>query len=179
MQCDPSTVVDGAMSEKIPELRVLLKKRADGTAVLQCTRRDGTVTWQRHDKPANFYPFHDLRHFAVETALGFRTGFFGLLADGWDIADTGGKGAQGKLSPDSILVEQIVGLLDREQSGGAPPMTAAEFNAQLDKMLGSDPNRPRFTDNHLTRVRNRTQELHKQWAATAAGSTLDLTFNRD
>jgi hypothetical protein len=167
------------MSKKIPELRVQFKKRADGRAVLQCTRRDGTVTWQRHDKHANFFPFHDLRHFAVETTLALRNGFYGLLADGWEIEDTTGKGARGRLSPDSILVEQIVGLLDREQSGGAPPMSAAEFNAQLDTIVGNDPNRPRFTDDQLTRVRNRTQELHNQWAATAADSTLDLTFNRD
>src|SRR5262249_21577759 len=115
----PLSAREFVMSKKIPELRVQFKKRADGTVVLQCTRRDGTVTWQRHDKHAIFYSFHDLRHFAVETTLAFRNGFYGLLADGWDIEDTGGKGARGKLSSESILVEQIVGLLDREQSGGA------------------------------------------------------------
>src|SRR5262245_13689008 len=170
--------MDNVMNEKTPELRVQLSKRADGTAVLRCTRRDGTVTWQRYDKHSNFYPFHDLRHFAVETMLGFRSGFYGLLADGWDIVDTGGKGPRGKLTSTSILVEHIVGLLDREQSGGAPPMSAAEFEEQLQIVLGSDPNRPQLTDSQLTRVRNRVQELHNQWAATAAGSTLELTFNR-
>jgi len=164
---------------KVPELRVQLTKRTDGSVVLRCVRRDGSATWQRHDKHANFFPFHDLRHFAVETTLGLGKGFYGLLAEGWDIADTTGKGRRGKLSPASVFVEHIVGLLERERAGGAPPLSASEFNAQIDTMLGTDPERPSFTDAQLMNVRNRTQELHSQWARIPIGSTLELTFSRD
>lgn len=163
---------------KIPELRVQLTKRTDSSVVLRCVRRDGSATWQVHKKHADFYPFHDLRHFALETAMGFDKGFYGLIADGWDIEDTTGKGARGRLSVASLLVEHAVGLLDREGSGGAPPLSAAEFNAQIETALGIDPNRPRFTDEKLKNVRSRTEELHKQWASTPAGSTLELTFSR-
>src|SRR6185295_7095747 len=98
------TVIDSrnAMTERVPELRVQFTKRTDGGVVLRCLRRDGSVTWQRHEKQAIFFSFHDLSHFAVETGLGFQSGFYGLLADGWDIGDTGGKGARGKLPPDSV-----------------------------------------------------------------------------
>ena len=164
---------------KIPELRVQLTKRADGSVVLRCVRRDGSATWQHHIKHASFYPFHDLRHFAVETTLDLRKGFYGLIADGWDIADTTGKGARGKLSAASVFVEHIVGLFERERVGGALPLSASEFNAQIDAMIGTDPERPKFTDTELTAVRNRTEELHKQWAGIPVGSTLELTFNRD
>ena len=32
---------------------------------------------------------HDLIHYVVETTLGYREAFFGLLAAGWDIQDFG------------------------------------------------------------------------------------------
>jgi hypothetical protein len=162
-----------------PELHVQLTKKTDGCVVLRCTRRDGSVTWQRYDKHSGFYAFHDLRHFAVETVLGCPSGFYGLLADGWDIADTGGKGARGKLSPASILVEHMVGLLDRELSGGSSPMSAVEFNAQLDQAVGIDPKRLPISEGQLARVRNRTEELHKQWVGLPPGSALELDFTRE
>jgi hypothetical protein len=164
---------------KVPELRVQFTKRTDGSVVLRCVRRDGSATWQRHEKHASFFSYHDLRHFAVETTLGLGKGFYGLIADGWDIADTTGKGARGKSSAASVFVEHIVGLFERERAGGALPLSASEFNAQIDAMIGTKPDRPSFTDAQLTNVRNRTEELHTQWAGIPVGSTLELTFNRD
>jgi hypothetical protein len=161
-----------------PELSVHFTKRSDGTVILRCTRRDGSATWQRHDKHGAFFSYHDLSHFAVETTLGYRSGFYGLLADGWDIADTGGKGARGKLSADSILVEHVVGLFDRERSGGARPLGAADFNRCIDEMVGADPNRRALTDAQLTDVRKRIEELHSQWAGIPPGGTLELAFDR-
>jgi hypothetical protein len=165
-------------SATIPELRLQFTKRKDGAVVLRCLRRDGSATWQRHEKHATFFSFHDLSHFAVETTLGLHSGFYGLLADGWDIADTGGKGTRGKLQPSSILVEHIVGLFDRERAGGAPALSAAEFNTQIDEMAGRDSARQPITEAQLTQVRNRIQELHNQWAAVPAGSTFELNFDR-
>jgi hypothetical protein len=164
---------------KGPELRVQFTKRTDGSVVLRCVRRDGSATWQRHEKHASFFSYHDLRHFAVETTLGLRKGFYGLIADGWDIADTTGKGARGKFSAASVFVEHIVGLFERERAGGAPPLSASEFNAQIHTMIGTDPDRPSFTDAQLTNVRNLTEELHNRWAGIPVGSTLELTFSRD
>ena len=163
---------------KTPELQIQFTKRADGSVVLRCVRRDGSVTWERHDQHGAFYAFHDLRHFAVETVLGLRSGFYGLIADGWNITDTTGKGSRGTLSAGSILTEHIVGLFDRELSGGASPLSGAEFNAQLEAMLGRDPHRPQFTDAQLAAVRRRTDELHQAWQQTPPGSTLELMFDR-
>ena len=161
-----------------PEILVQFTKRTDGAVVLRCIRRDGSATWERHDKHAAFFSYHDLSHFVVETTLGFRKGFYGLIADGWDITDTTGKGSRGKLSAASILVEHVVGLFDRERAGGASPLSAEEFNSQIDEMTGKDPLRKPFTDAQLTEVRRRIQELHQRWAAVPAGSLLELTFDR-
>jgi hypothetical protein len=159
-----------------PELRVQLTKRPDGGAVLRCVRADGSATWQRQEGArAMFFPFHDLTHYAVETTLGFRAGFYGLIADGWDIDDTGGKGRRGRLPAEAVLVEHVVGLLDRERVGGAAPLSADEFRAQL-AAAGQAP--PSLDDARLAATRARMDGLHDAWAALAAGGTLELPFDR-
>ena len=71
--------------------------------MLRCVRADGSLTWQKQtDRHAAFFALHDLTHFAVETTLGYARGFFGLIAEGWDFEDTGGKGARGPLPPEAI-----------------------------------------------------------------------------
>jgi hypothetical protein len=114
----------------------------------------------------------------VETTLAFRRGFYGLIGDGWDIGDTEGKGARGPLPAEAILAEHVVGLFDRERVGGAPELTAAEFNtlvAQLVEMKRIQVGRT-FTDAELRATRQRIRELHQQWAELALGSALELRF---
>ena len=162
-------------------LRILLTSRADGGAVLRCERADGSVTWQRHEgRNAQFFPLHDLTHYAAETTLGARRGFFGLVADGWDIADTGGKGARGPLPAQALLVEHLVGFLDAERASGSR-WTAADFQAQASQVVaehgesvGTVP-----TDEMLASIRARRAELFARWAALEVGGTLELTFDPD
>jgi hypothetical protein len=169
------------MANPTPELLVQFTKRADGSAVLRCVRPDGSATWQRQDRHAPFFSFHDLTHFAVETTLGFRSGFYGLLADGWTIADTGGKGDRGRLPAEAVLVEHLVGLFDRERVGGAAALSDDEFNTLVEQLAatGRIEQAPSFTEVQLTAVRARIEALHGQWAALAEGATLELPFDRD
>ena len=156
-------------------LEVQLTKRADGSVVMRCTREDGSVTWQKHEKHAAFYSFHDLTHFAVETVLGFAEGFYGLVANGWSIEDTTGKGVRGKPPEEAIVVEHVVGLFDRERSGGGAVLEATQFSALLEQMTGLKLKRA-FTDHQLTAVRARIAELHEKWVSIPEGSSLYLTF---
>jgi hypothetical protein len=169
------------MRDTTPELRIRFTKRHDGAVVLQCVRRDGSATWERHEKHAVFFSFHDLSHLAVETVLGFRRGFYGLVAEGWDIGDTSGKGKRGKLPSESILVEHVVGLLDRERVGGAVPLSANDFNAHVAQFVTNDHLEPArtFSEEELAAVRLRIQSLQDEWAAVPAGSFFQLTFNRE
>jgi hypothetical protein len=148
-------------------LRIQMQKRADGGGVLRCTRPDGSVTWQKQtQRHAAHFAMHDLSHFAVELALGFKRGFFGLIAEGWDIEDTTGKGARGRLPEEAADVERIVGLFDTERAGGVI-YTAAEFNQ----------NSPRpVEDADLARVRKLRSELFTKWFAVEPGASLDLQF---
>jgi hypothetical protein len=163
------------VTRPVSPLSIRLTRRADGGAVLHCGRADGSSTWQRHEgRNAAYFPFHDLTHFALESTLGFRQGFFGLIAAGWDVADTGGKGARGPLPDEARLVEHLAGLLDRERVGGAAPLTADEVQAQL--RMHAETGRigavPALTDAQLDAVRARARALHEAWAALAPGESL-------
>ena len=152
-------------------MKVQIAKKADGSGVLRCVRDDGSVTWQKQtDRHAAYFALHDLTHFAVETALGLRRGFFGLIAEGWDIDDTTGKGARGPLPPEAGEAEMIVGVFSAERAGGSI-WTVEEFN-ECAKMSGTRA----LTLDEIVRVKKKRSELFQQWSAVAPGATLELEF---
>src|SRR5260370_27935721 len=95
--------------------RIEIAKQADGNGVLRGIRQDGSITWQKQTRHAAYFALHDLTHYAVETSLHYGRGFFGLIAEGWDIEDTTGKGSRGPLPEEAVEVEKIVGLFDSER----------------------------------------------------------------
>src|SRR5712671_7932495 len=115
-------------------LKIEIAKQPDGAGVLRCTRQDGSVTWQKQTRHAAHFALHDLTHYAVETALGYRHGFFGLIAEGWDMEDTTGKGIRGPLPAEAIEVERIIGLFDAERASGVL-WTPEEFSARAPRPL--------------------------------------------
>ncbi len=159
-------------------LRIDITKRADGATILCCTRADGSVCWQRQEVPqARFFPRHDLTHYAVESALGADRGFFGLIAQGWDIADTEGKSARGPLAGQAIFVEHLVGLIERGGIGRAP-LSAAEVNEQVAELeaQGRLADALPVTDELLLAVRAQIAELHGRWTSLNPGGMLTLWF---
>jgi len=161
-------------------LTIQLTKRDDGGAVLRCVRADGSATWQRHaGRQATFFPLHDLTHYTVESELGFGNAFYGLIAQGWTIEDTGGKGARGALPAEAIHVEQLVGALDLERAGMAE-WTAPSLNEEAAKfaaLRGLPAPRP-LDDDQLGRVRSRLLDLFARWSALMPGETLELPFDQ-
>jgi hypothetical protein len=152
-------------------VRVQITKKADGSGVLRCVRADGSVTWQKQtDRHAAFFSLHDLTHFAVETTLGYRRGFFGLIAEGWDIEDTTGKGARGPLPPEAGEAEMIVGLFSAERASGVI-WTVDEFNESA-AMVGTR----KLTFDEIVHVKKKRSELFQQWSAVEPGATLELQF---
>ena len=112
-------------------LIVQIAKRADGAGVLRCTRADGSVTWQKQTRHAMHFALHDLTHFAVESTLGSRRGFFGLIAEGWEIDDTTGKGLRGRLPQEAVEVEHIVGMFDTERARAEDDMVIERSGATV------------------------------------------------
>lgn len=161
-------------------MKIKITKRADGGSVLSCTRDDGTVTWQRQrGKNAVFFPLHDLTHYAVETTLGHEAGFYGLLAEGWDISDFGSPWPRGPMPDDALTSELIVGFLDVERASGVLG-TAADLNekaALYNADHGHSPKWKTLTDDDLTRVRSASGQLIARWRALDPGESIELLFH--
>jgi hypothetical protein len=159
-------------------LRILLSKRADGVVIFRCERPDGTATWQRGNKKANFFfAFHDLTHYAVETTLGWKRGFYGLLAEGWSITDFGEPWPRGRIPSDAEPAEFVVGMLDLERVSGFP-ITADECNKNLAAFLASwgAPCPWTITEDQFTRMRTKARSLWTEWELLPAGGTIELAF---
>jgi len=149
-------------------MRVQITKRADGAGLLRCTRDDGSVVWQKQpDRHAVHFALHDLTHFAVETTLCCRHGFFGLVAQGWDMDDVTGKGARGALPPEATQIESLVGLFDAERVS-ATMWTTEEFNL-VSKF------RP-LSEQEISRIKACRGDLFARWFALGTGGTLELSF---
>ena len=164
----------------MPELLIRIKKKSDGSAALTCARRDGSVTWQRQEgEQGRFFPIHDLTHYAVETVLGHRRGFYGLVADGWDLSDFGAPWPKGRLPADLDPSELIVGFLDRERAGGVE-WSAAEFNEGAAKYYAQHrlAGTCLVTGEQLKQIRAALREVIARWQALPAGETLELPFER-
>ena len=159
-------------------LIIRITKHADGDVVLRCDRADGTSTWQRQQgRNAGFFALHDLTHYAVESVLGCHLGFFGLIAAGWDIADTEGRSRRGPLPVETVAVEHMVGFLDVERARRA--VSSADEWMEQATLAGIDlrcVTGRRITDDELHAIRARRGELFARWAMLEAGGYLDLSF---
>jgi hypothetical protein len=163
----------------MPALKVQITKRTGGGAILKCVRADGSETWQKQQgHQAAFFPLHDLTHFAVESELGIREAFYGLIASGWSIEETGTRGSAAKLPADALFAENVAGTLDRERASGTR-WTAEEFNyaLALHETAHGRAEPRKLTDDDLARIRKRRAELFAQWAELPAGQTLELQFD--
>jgi hypothetical protein len=160
-------------------MTIRFKKNRDGSVAFTCARPDGTATWQRNEGGnAHFFAYHDLTHYAVETELGHQRGFFGLVAEGWDLADFGSPWPRGPIPADADPSELIVGFLDGERAMGQALTGAqlAEQTATFFASRGIDADPPALTDADLARIRARRAELFARWQALPPGETLELEF---
>ncbi|HEY7893442.1 MAG TPA: hypothetical protein VIC24_00940 [Gemmatimonadaceae bacterium] len=168
----------------MPDLAIRIKRAADGSAALTCVRADGSVTWQRQTGPlGTFFPTHDLTHYAVETTLGYRRGFYGLIADGWEISDFGDQQKKSDIPREAREAELVVGVFEMEHRMGADwsPSELREQGARYAASTSPARHRlamPPLSDEVIARVRASRGALFEQWAATAPGDTLELPFSR-
>jgi len=161
------------------ELLIQIKKKPDGDYVLSCSRADGSVTWQRHGgQTGRFFPLHDLTHYAVETVLKHRRGFYGLVADGWNLEDFGSPWPRGPLPDDMDPSEGIVGLLDLERTQGGRRTVSDLLAAAEGTPSVAAATMVRVGEAELDAVRARRTELIAMWEELPAGGALELPFDR-
>jgi hypothetical protein len=161
-----------------PALTIRLTRRADDAVVFELRRSDGTTTWQKRiGQVSDFFVIHDLTHYAVETELGFREAFYGLVAAGWDLSDFGTPWPRGPLPADALPAEVIVGCFDTARASGEP-LTAEACNAAMASYFANAkmPVPLLVTDDALVRVRNRLSGLTARWRTVPVRGTLELPF---
>jgi hypothetical protein len=165
----------------MPDLIVRFKKKSDGSAALSCTRADGTVSWQRQEgQLAQFFPLHDMTHLAVESVLGLRRSFYGLVAEGWDITGFALPGFRERLTDEALFAELIVGFFDLERQM-SERLTAADFNDKAAAYC-ADHERPappvRLTPEQVDEIRVVRDNYFAHWRAAQAGDVLEMAFER-
>lgn len=164
----------------MPDLTIHIKKKTDGSAALRCVRADGTTTWQRQEGSHGvFFPLHDLTHYSVETVLGFRRAFYGLVSDGWDLSTFEEPGLKSRLPDEAGLAEVIVGFFDIERATGVAG-SADDFNWKIQSYRengGLGPTTFRMTDDALVRIRAVRDGLFATWRALPPGDTMTLMFS--
>lgn len=166
-------------------MQIRFKRHPDDSASITCTRRDGSVTWQRQRGQLGLvFPPHDLTHYAVETTLGYRHGFYGLLADGWEIGDFATPWPRGPIPPEALEVELIVGVFDAERRQ-MTRWTAAEFADHAAQYVAARaavrhevaPTPRTLTQDEIDAVRVARDALFARWHALGPGGELVLEFN--
>lgn len=152
--------------------------RPKGTPVLTCVRDDGSVTWSKSAHGGFFGP-HDLMHYAVETTLGMRRAFFGLVAEGWDVVTFEERGAAARLPAEALYAEQIVNLLLQETVEGGR-RAATEFNSTLAAAVAGArkalPAPPMVTELQLSQIRDRFDELARRYRTLGEEESLEVSF---
>jgi hypothetical protein len=142
------------------------------------------VTWQRQRGVlGTVFPPHDLTHYAVETTLGFRRGFYGLLAEGWNIGDFVAPWPRGPIPAEAQEVELLVGFFQSDQRSDSA-WTLEEFTQHAESFLSASVARkhksmvtPRaMTTDDLARVRSERDALMARWHALTASEELVLAF---
>jgi hypothetical protein len=164
--------------DSTPLLTLRFAIKRDGTPVLSVTRRDGSVAWQRQK---HFFPVHDLGHYAIESVLGLRQAFWGMMADGWEFADFGTPWPRGPMpnAAEALLAEVIAGWLDNFARDVRDDETgAAELNAHLAAYCAQHGmEAPRtIAPGEFARIRALRADLARRWQALAPGETMELRF---
>ena len=157
-------------------MTIRFTKGKDKPDTLTCRRDDGSCTWT----PLNLAAGHDLGHYAVETTLGFRSAFFGLLAQGWNIQDFGRpdpqSGRKPVLPPEAMQAEVLAGLLDMERRSCRPPAHALFLGMLASACAGLGLPAPALGTAQLDAIRACRLGLVRRWAEVGEGTFLELDF---
>lgn len=137
-------------------------------------RDDGSVTWMR---ASLYFIRHDLSHYAIETTLGYRTAFMGMINAGMGIRDFEDrkKRLSMHVTDEAWYAESMANIFMMELAQGR----VEDFNqvaaaAFAEMKLPVPP--PRLTLAEGDEIRRRLQELITQWQQVPEKESLLLTF---
>lgn len=141
-------------------MEVAFTKVSDTRHVVSVRRRDGSV--ESIELDSRSFLGHDLAHFAVESELGIRGGFWGSVADGSHLTGAGLGG------PQLELAERIAGPMQTMLR------TEADEQRIADVLRRVAPERA--DDDLAARLHERLRQLRGHWNATAYGEAMLLDW---
>jgi hypothetical protein len=160
-----------------------IKKTPEG-CVLSCIRADDTVAVQR-TAHGGFFALHDLMHYAVESTLGFRRAFLGLMADGWSFGTFGDRTdpRYGSMPVEAVWAENPVAALSRVCGDPAwrdeelLESLAEDVNHELSAVLVRQGVEGfRIAPEKLAETLCLFASLADRWAGVSIGGYLELEF---
>lgn len=160
-------------------MKIEFKKRKQGTSVMICTRVDGTTTWSANK--TDFFIYHDLIHYAVESTLGYQQAFYGLIAEGINVPDFELDKSERPIKLSTELptkasqTEVIVSLLQAEQ---LQHYRDDDFLSTLRQTLEQHglPYSSDLTQQKLNLIRNLINELFNKWQQLQENESIQLSF---
>ncbi len=158
-------------------MQLRLKKKPRSPAVITAIRRDGSTTSGQLGT-GDFGAWHDLAHYAVETTLGLRSGFLGLLEQGWNFGDFTAPGAAAGFPDEAIAAECIVGQLTNLVLSG-PEVDCDDFNWLVGLAVGGvrpQAVAPVLDKKQFHALRECYEGLLARWRALPDGEALQLTW---
>ena len=138
---------------------------------LTCIRDDGSVTWTHLHRG---FVQHDFAHYVVETMLGFKNAFFGLVARGYDIPDFSAPKAERpfEIPREAVDTEPIVALLQ------ADLLESLGYSGESDGIFQDHSTSlpVNLTDEQLEVMRGKLRALLQQWRDLQPGESMTLQF---
>lgn len=153
-------------------MQICFLKGVNKPHTLRCVRKDGSQTYTQ--LPGDFRPQHDLAHFAVESVLGFKNSFFGLVSQGHDMEELAETRDRSWIPGEAQLTEVIVMTLQHERAGTVAPEDFVRMLAESCRGLNLSP--PVLSEGVLEAMRREFGELVGRWNGLAPGETLELVF---
>ena len=148
-------------------------------SVLTIERDDGSYCYTKLKRGLEF---HDLAHFAIESVLGFKNAFYGIINQGFRVEDFEApiekrpEAVQPKnLHPEAMITEQMVNLLQVELFDD---LEKDQFIPQLKTILQNDG--LEFPDalnkEKLDDIRKTLEDCCKRWNNLTEGDSLVLNL---
>lgn len=154
-------------------MEIKFTKKPDAEHVISCIRKDGSISWQHS---STFFIMHDLCHYAAETVMNWKHGFYGIVAAGTHITafDVPKDQRSFQLTDEAILAEQLVNLLVIEYNQGKMNNLLQMLAAIYDKDENDLP--AVITNEKLEAIRTLFSSLMQQWQALEDYKTITLLF---
>jgi hypothetical protein len=142
-------------------VRITFTKLSDRRHAIKITRADGTT--ESAELSSREFLRHDLAHFAIESEMPIRKGYWGCVASGASLSGAGVAGA------DAQLAESLAGPLQTLFRTEAAPQEYAKLVRKFSAAVGACPDL-------AARVHERIRQLRGHWKATPRGGDMELIW---